>query len=533
MIYLILIVMLMLQGINLADLKAQKPDEDKTLSPYFLVLSKDSQTEQLPLYSTSADVNIVGVIADVTVRQVYKNNGKTPIEAIYVFPASTKAAVYAMSMKIGQRLLVAEIQKKEEARKTYENAIKEGKSASLLEQHKPNVFQMNVGNIMPGDTIVVEMKYTELLIPDNKVYEFVYPTVVGPRYSNVKDSNAKPEDRFVETPYQRQGEKPLYKFDINVSIDAGMPIEGLMCESHKIVTEKIGTNSLNIKLGDSETFSGNKDFVLNYRLAGDKIKTGLILSKGYYENFFLLMLQPPKRVENKDIPPREYIFIIDVSGSMHGFPLDVSKDMMKKLFNKLRPGDKFNILLFSGSASFLSEESVEATQSNIDKAMDLITKQSGYGGTELLPALKSVFKLPKKEGYSRTIAILTDGYVAVEEEAIDLIKNNLNQANVFAFGIGKSVNRYLIEGLARAGQGEAFISLDQKSSEILADKFYKYIESPIMTDIVVNYSNFTVYDVEPITVPDVLSDRPIIIFGKWKGEPNGEIEVIGTAGKTK
>ncbi|HPT15549.1 MAG TPA: VIT domain-containing protein, partial [Bacteroidales bacterium] len=150
---------------------------DKTLSPYFFVKSDDPSLDQLPLKATSAQVNIAGVIADVAVTQEYANEGKRPIEAIYIFPASTRAAVYSMKMTIGERTIVAKIAEKEQARKDYEEAKQQGKSASLLEQQRPNVFQMNVANIMPGDRIKVEMKYTELLVPEDGVYEFVYPTV--------------------------------------------------------------------------------------------------------------------------------------------------------------------------------------------------------------------------------------------------------------------------------------------------------------------------------------------------------------------
>ena len=168
----------------------QQVSEDRTLSPYFIVVSDNPDTDRLPLKSTSAAVNISGVIADVLVTQVYKNDGKKPLEAIYVFPASTRVAVYGMKMTIGKRVIEAKINRRDEARKEYEKAKEAGKSASLLEQQRPNVFQMNVANIMPGDEIKVELKYTELLIPTDRVYEFVYPTVVGPRYSNQKAGSA-------------------------------------------------------------------------------------------------------------------------------------------------------------------------------------------------------------------------------------------------------------------------------------------------------------------------------------------------------
>jgi len=166
--------------------------EDRTLSPYFFVKSDDPAVDRLPLKSTSAAVDITGVIADVRVTQVYKNEGKRTLEAIYVFPGSTRAAVYGMKMTIGDRTIVAKIREREQARKEYEQAKQQGKSASLLEQQRPNVFQMNVANIRPGDEIRVELSYTEMLTPESGEYQFVYPTVVGPRYSSRPAASAPP-----------------------------------------------------------------------------------------------------------------------------------------------------------------------------------------------------------------------------------------------------------------------------------------------------------------------------------------------------
>src|SRR5262249_23170916 len=138
---------------------------DRTLSPYFFVEGGDPSIDRLPLKDTRVDVAITGVVADVTVRQIYENRRQRPLHARYVFPASTRAAVYAMTMTIGDMRIVAKIKERQAARQQFETAKRDGKSASLLEQSRPNVFTMNVANVLPGDTIAVELKYTELLVP--------------------------------------------------------------------------------------------------------------------------------------------------------------------------------------------------------------------------------------------------------------------------------------------------------------------------------------------------------------------------------
>ena len=505
--------------------------DDKTLSPYFFIKSDDASVDQLPLKSTKAQVGIAGVIADVLVFQEYKNEGKKPIEAVYVFPASTRAAVHHMRMKIGERTIEAKVKERVKARLEYETAVKEGKNAALLEQQRPNVFQMNVGNIMPGDVIIVELEYTEMLIPEEGVYSFVYPTVVGPRYSNQKAIASTKQEHWIANPYLKEGTPPFNTFDISCSLSAGLPLSEIKCESHNVDITYHGSDKADITLKGPDKFQGNRDFILQYRLTGKQVETGLLLYEGKSENFFLAMVQPPKIVRNNMIPQREYVFILDVSGSMDGFPLNISKKLMMEMLRQLRQGDMFNILLFAGGSNVLSEKSLEATPENIAKAQKFVNEQRGGGGTELLPALQRAFALQGSENLSRSVVILTDGYVTVEKEAFELIRKSLNNANFFAFGIGTSVNRFLIEGMAHSGMGAPFFVTKSEEAESTMERFKNYISSPVLTDLKITYSGFDAYDIEPQSIPDVFSERPVIIYGKYRGKATGSITLGGQLGE--
>jgi Ca-activated chloride channel family protein len=522
------IAMLFLLLVN--GLLAQEATADRSLSPYFMVKSEGKGLDQMPLKSTSATVNIAGVIADVTITQVYKNEGECPIEAIYVFPASSRAAIYGMKMKVGTRTITAEIQEREKARQTYETAKNNGQRTSLLEQERPNVFQMNVANVQPGDEIQVELKYTELIVPTEGEYAFVYPTVVGPRYTNGSESDAK----FASMPYLHAKEKPTNSFDLKVWLSAGMPLQDVTCTSHKAQLKYEGTNTVQVSLDPAERQGGNRDFILKYRLAGSEIEDGLLLYETGGEKYFLYMAQPPKRVSMDKIPAREYIFIVDVSGSMHGFPLEVSKKLMRNLLTGLRPTDKFNVMLFAGTSALFAEKSVTATAANIEQGIGFIDSQQGGGGTELLPALQRALNLERdEEGVSRSMVVVTDGFIGLEKAAFDLIRNHLDDANLFAFGIGSSVNNHLVEGLAHVGQGEPAIITKPEEAAIAAERFRKYIQSPVLTRVKASFDGFDAYNVEPASIPDVLAERPVIIFGKYKGEPKGEITLKGFSGKKK
>ncbi|WNJ21594.1 SusC/RagA family TonB-linked outer membrane protein [Pontibacter sp. G13] len=508
--------------------------EDRTLAPYFHVQSDDPSLDALPLKHTEAAVDIAGVIADVRIRQIYQNEGTRPISATYLFPGSTRAALYGLTMQVGDRRIRAEIQERQQARKTYETAVEQGKTASLLEQQRPNVFQMEVGNILPGDSIVIELSYTELIVPEEGVYEFVYPTVVGPRYQAPASAEVVADEMtptLEGVPYTPKGTAPVYTFGFGARIAAGLPVQEVESPSHDFLLVQGEEGQIYLKLDSTELDGGNRDLVLRYRLRGEQIEDGLLTYDHGDEQYFLWMVQPPKRVVPDEIPPREYVFIFDVSGSMHGFPLDTSKELFRKLMKDLREYDRFNLMLFAGGNAVLFEEGSQlATPANRTLAQEFLENQQGGGGTQILPALKRGLNLPVPSGYARTFVVCTDGYVSVEQEAYDLIRAHLKDANIFPFGIGSSVNRYIIEGMAKAGLGEPQVVLGPEEAEAKAEKFRSFILSPVLTDIEVDFGGMEVYDVEPLSVADVFAERPLVIFGKYRGELSGTLSVTGATG---
>lgn len=500
---------------------------DKTLSPYFVVENPDAETEAFPLKSTKVRGTINGIIADIVVTQTYGNSGQNPINARYVFPASTRASVHGLKMTIGDRVVRAKIKEREQAKREFERAKSQGKSASLLEQQRPNVFAMSVANIMPGDEVHIELHYTELLVPTESIYEFVYPTVVGPRYSNQPEATAPENDKWIKSPFLGEAETPPTEFSIDLRLSTGIPLQDLESPSHGLTVSWKDKSIADITLANPDDFGGDRDFILRYRLAGEAIQSGLMLYEGEKENFFLLLVQPPQRVETEEILPREYIFVIDVSGSMHGFPLDTSKVLIRKLIGGLRTTDRFNMLFFAGASDLMAPKSVAATETNIKRALHMIDQQEGYGGTELGRALNRTLSLPRDEGIARTVIVISDGYIDAEKEAFELVSDNLDTTNLFAFGIGSSVNRYLIEGLAKTGLGEPFVVTQPSEAREAAQRFSAYVRAPVLTKVRVRTDGFDAYDMEPRSQPDLFARRPLMVIGKWRGAATGAIEVSG------
>jgi Ca-activated chloride channel family protein len=174
---------------------------------------------------------------------------------------------------------------------------------------------------------------------------------------------------------------------------------------------------------------------------------------------------------------------------------------------------------------------VAATRQNLTRAVRFVGRKDGAGGTRLLAALQDAVALPRQPNVSRTIVLLTDGYIDAERDVFDFIRGELHDANFFAFGIGSAVNRYLIEGVAHAGLGEPFIVTGPEAADEAASRFRRYIDSPVLTAIDVKFSGFDVYEVEPKKIPDLFASRPIVVFGKWRGRAGGSIEISGRTGR--
>lgn len=526
----ILMTMLMLILSSTVAFGEEDNYEDKTLAPYFYVKGPDSSVDTFPLKETYVSTNINGVIAETYVTQTYTNEGSGPINASYVFPASSNVTVHGLKMTIGDQVVTARIKEKEEAKQEFEEAKSEGKSASLMEQQRPNVFTMDLANVMPGDVVRIELHYTEMVVSTEGTYEFVFPTVVGPRYFTPSKEQDQDSDLWVETPYLKEGVKPAGKYNISVTLSAGVPIADVTSSSHKIKVSKPNETTAKIDLSNPENYAGDRDFILDYKLTGDEVHSGLMLGKGEDENFFMLMVQPPERVKTENIPPREYIFVLDISGSMYGYPLDTGKELITNLVSNLRETDSFNLILFSDELVQLANKSLPATAKNVKRATNLINRQDGGGGTELMPALEAALALPADKNIARSVVVITDGYLSGEREVFDLIDKNITTTSFFSFGIGTSVNRYLIDGIATTGLGESFVVTDPSEASETAERFRTYIQSPVLTDIKVTYDGFDAYDIEPDKLPTLFAQRPIVVFGKWRGEPAGTIRITGKTG---
>lgn len=515
-----------LAGLLLTHVALADTPRAQTGAPYFEAWSAGEKIEALPLASTRMEAVIGGVIADVSLTQVYENRGTVPVEAVYVFPASSRATVYAVTMTVGNRVIRAKLRERNEARREYDAARESGRTATLLEQKDVGAFRMNVANVLPGDRISVELRYAELLVPTKGDYEFFFPnTAPQAKYSRAGDPDST-------MPSSSAREVVDHAFSLKVHLLSGAPIASLASPSHPIVVGRPGDGEAVVTVDPEDARAGARDFVLRYSMLGDDIGTGVLAYRGVEENVFLLTAQPPRVVLPASLPPREYIFIVDVSGSMRGRPLDVSKALLEDLFATLRPDDRVNVILFAGTALAMSEQgSLPATPDTLKRAIETLRGTGAGGGTELANALELAYAIPPTRGMARSLVIVTDGAIAAGGAVSTLIASQLDQANAFVFGIGDYLDRATIDRLARAGQGEPFLVEQMSDAEDQARLLREYIDRPVLTQGRISWTGADLYDLEPVKLPDLFAERPIVVVGKYRGELAGKLYIDGYSGR--
>lgn len=487
-----------------------------------------------PLKRTNVEAEISGFLSRVKVTQEFENNFSEKIEAVYVFPLPQMAAVDDMTMRIGTRTVRGKILKREEAREVYEAAKSNGNIASLLDQERPNIFTQSVANILPQEKIIIEISYVETLKYEDGAYEFVFPMVVGPRYipgnaagkqagGFAPDTTQVPDASKI-TPLPAK-ERAGHDISISVKLDAGVPIENVQSKSHEVESAMRSASSYEVKLKNEKTIP-NKDFILRYDVSGKRIEDAVLTHRGDKGGYFTLILQPPGEVRPQDVTPKEIVFVIDTSGSMSGFPLEKAKEAMKLALDGLNPQDTFNLITFAGDTAILFDKPVAATRENLAKAQKFLASREGGGGTEMMKAIKAALDPSDSQQHVRVVCFMTDGYIGNDLEIVGEIQKHPN-ARVFSFGIGSSVNRFLLDKMAEEGRGEVeYVALTDDGS-LAAKRFHERVRSPLLTDISLDFGGLQVADVYPKRINDLFSAKPVVVHGRYTKGGSGTIKLKG------
>ncbi|MDG1897291.1 MAG: VIT domain-containing protein [Fuerstiella sp.] len=482
----------------------------------------------VPLKHTAVEGNIDGYIATVDVTQQFHNPYDSKIEAVYVFPLPQNAAVNEFVMTVGDRKIRGIIREREKAERIYAAAKSQGHVAALMTQERPNIFTQKVANIEPGKKIDINIRYFNTLRYDDGAYEFVFPMVVGPRFNPpatadgvgaVARGGHGASGQNTEVQYLAPNERSGHDISLLLNIAAGVDVENVLCVNHEVDMKEICESQRRVSLSSRDSIP-NKDFVLRYKVAGEQIKTSMLTHEDKHGKYFTMMLYPPADLAQVQRSPMEMVFVLDCSGSMRGKPIAQAKAAISCALQSLTPRDSFQIIRFSNNASQLGPVPVLATEANIQRGLKYVASLNGTGGTHMIEGIRAALDFPHDEGRFRLVSFMTDGYIGNEQQIMGTIHDKVRSSRIFSFGVGSSPNRFLMDRMAIIGRGAvAYLSLNDNATTIMG-RFHEQISHPAMTDLSIDFGNMDVSNVYPQRLPDLIVGRPVVITGRFRGEPD-------------
>jgi Ca-activated chloride channel homolog len=505
---------------------------------------------EFPLEHTEVAAELSGYLARTVVEQRYKNPFKQAIEAVYIFPLPAMAAVNDFVMQVGPRKIVGVVRPRAEAERIYQEARARGQTASLLTQERPNIFTQSVANIEPGGRVTIKITYFERLNYEHGEYEFVFPMVVGPRYTPRKaepeaqlagntgtpeewssDTNVVPDASRISPPVLKPGQRSGHDIALTVTLDAGLPITKLTSVAHRVEIARPSPTRNVVRLASGDSIP-NRDFVLRWKVAGAETQFGVLAHRDERGGYLTLTMQPPLQPNDAQVTPREITFIMDVSGSMMGTPIEISKELVTRTLDRLRPEDLFNVVYFASGNAQLWDRARPRTPENVAEAKRFLENVSAGGGTEMLAGLRRALSSTHDPKYVQMYVFLTDGYVGDEERILSVVKNERGDARFFGFGIGSSVNRYLIDGIGENGGGVSYTVLPRDSAyaERSVSRLFDAIDSPVLVDVSIDWNGLPVEDVYPSKLRDLFAGQTINVIARYTRPASGTAYVIGRVG---
>jgi Ca-activated chloride channel family protein len=488
--------------------------------------------------NTDIKLKVSGLVARVSVRQRFMNDGSEWAEGIYVFPLPDDAAVDRLRMHIGERFIEGEIREREQAKKEYEQAKTEGKKASLVEQQRANLFTTSVANIGPGDEITVEIEYLQNLEYDEGTFSLRFPLTLTPRFIPgaplpsrkgsgwAQDTTRVPDASLITPPVVTKSKD--HKATLDATINAGVPLEIVASRYHPIDVQQVGDiYEVSLMNGAAPL---DHDLELLWRPVADSAPRAMIFSETLRnDSYILLMLLPPNEITtNAVVMPRELIFVIDTSGSMHGTSIEQAKRALILALDGLNPEDRFNVIQFNSVTHSLFPNSVTANPSRIRNAKAYVRSLTANGGTNMRPALEKALRPDTSETHLRQIIFITDGSIGNEKELFALIERDLADSRLFTVGIGSAPNGWFMRKAAEAGRGtysyiSALHEIDEKMQRLI-----RKLEKPQITNITLEWPDGVSPASYPEAIPDLYAGEPVIVEARLENRPRpGDLVKIG------
>lgn len=465
-----------------------------------------------------ADVSAGMAIVDV--EQAFHHSYQQPVDVLYTFPLPPSAAVREMQVRCGDRTLEATIRPREEARATYQQARQTGRRAALVEQQRPNQFVQHIAGVCPGEDLTVALQYVAEVTYTEQRYQLALPMASGERYAAAVGDVEAP--RVARLPADTE---------VTVVLRDG-PIRELASPSHALtVEERAGGTWVSV-----DSVVRDRDVVLDWALASDPSGlTGIVdPPRGDEPGTVVLTVEPrPTRVAHRK--PRELVFLVDASCSMSGRPWTIARQAVERALDDMQAGDTFDLVAFSSEAQPLFPVPVANTPENRARAASWLAVRTDHGGTEMENGLEAALQLPGSGHAQRFVLLLTDGYIGREESVFDLVERHRGAHRVFALGIGSSVNRYLLEGVARAGGGTTTVHLPDQPVEDALDRFYRQVDQEPLLDVQIDWGGLDMFDVVPERLPALFVGEPLQVAARFR-DPDVDgvwVRLTGTVGEQR
>jgi Ca-activated chloride channel family protein len=514
----------------------RQPAELRLVTPIVIVEEGIERTAiAFPLKHTAITAQVGGMMAEYEIEQVFENPFAEPIEAVYTFPLGHTGAINGYTMIIGERTIAGEIQKRADARATYEEAKRQGNTAALVEQDKPNVFTQRIANIAPGETVRVKLSYVDLLAHRDGAYEMVVPLVVGPRYlpSDHLGTNpvgahraGYPAPSGITSVGYIDERMPGSTVSFEAEIDAGVPIQRISSGSHDIAVETVSPTRSRVVLGRADEIP-NRDLRIKYTTAGATDAAALLAHKQGSDGYFVLAIQPKAQIRPEEITGREVMIVIDTSGSMEGEPLKQAITLASTIVRSLGPRDSFNILRFASGVGAMSSRMRSGDDQGKQDGLRYLSKLTAGGGTDMKLGIVEMLTREPDDGRVRLIYFVTDGFIGNDDVVVGAAHELLGSNRIFTVGIGSAPNRALLDSLADVGRGfSTYVALDDNGVRT-GRELVRRSGQPYLTDIKVDWGGLPVTQLDPLLVPDLYAGLPLVISGRYARPGRGTIAIHG------
>lgn len=491
------------------------------------VPSHPGQSRQAPLVATTVEVSVTGVIARGETRQTFVNPEAFWVEGIYIFPLPDDAAIDRLLIHVDDRVIRGSVKERAEAARVYDKAKQAGQRASLLDQERANIFRLSVANIPPGAEVAVEIGWQKRLVPDDGWFSLALPTVVAPRYipggpqlvglGSDDDARAVPDAQRITPPYRRTVTDTDLPVSFTISLDAGARLTALESASHEIaVTRQEDRYRVSLKDGGVPS---DRDFHLRWQpAAGQGAETALFVERHGNHSYVLGMLTPPAADADPGGPmrPREVIFVVDKSGSMHGTSMEQAKAALQFALGRLTPAESFNVILFDDTTTGVFRRPVAAEPEAVALARGYIAATKAEGSTEMAPALSLALNGSTDPDRLRQVVFLTDGAVGNEDGLFRMVERDLGDVRLFTVGLGSAPNGWFMRKAAELGRGAHISIADLGAVEEKMRRLFTKLERPVLTGVGVAKPDEPAAELFPPVIPDLYAGEPIAFVARFQ-----------------